>query len=123
MMYRKLLSSKHLAADDFVDAEFRPIERILTISAVRLGKPPMGKVEKGEFCFNETEKTAFFSNGDIRAIARFLRRADTAQWLGAKIAITSEPRKMAGQATTGMKIVRAWFEKPAAAQGVTDGKA
>jgi hypothetical protein len=122
MMYRKLLSSKHLAADDFVDAEFRPVERVLTLSGVRMGKPPMGKVEKAEFAFSETEKTAFFSNGDIKAIARLLRRADTTQWVGAKIAITSEPRKMAGQATTGMKIVRAWFEKQAI-QGATDGQA
>jgi hypothetical protein len=83
----------------------------------------MGKVEKAEFSFAETEKTAFFSNGDIKAIARLLRRADTTQWVGAKLAITSESRKMAGQATTGMKIVRAWFEKLSVAQGATDGKA
>jgi hypothetical protein len=106
-----MLSSAHLAADDFVDAEFRPIERELTIRGVSLAKPPAGGKEKPCLAFAETEKTALLANGEIKALARMLRRAETDQWVGAKVVITSAEKKFAGQPTTGMKVVRAYFPK------------
>lgn len=109
MHFRKMLSSAHLAADDFVDAEFRPIERELTIKGVSMCKPPMGGKEKPCIHFVETEKTALLANGEIKAIARMLRRAETDQWVGAKIVITSKEKKFAGQPTTGMAVVRCYF--------------
>lgn len=112
MLYRKMLNSLHLAADDFVDAEFRPVERELTISSVTLQKPPMGGQPKPCIGFVGTEKTALMANGEIKALARMLRRAETDQWIGAKVVITSAEKKFAGQPTTGMKVVRAYFPKP-----------
>ena len=114
MHFRKMLSSAHLAADDFVDGEFRPVERELTIKGVSMCKPPAGGKEKPCIAFAETDKTALLATGEIKALARFLRRADTDQWIGAKVVITSAEKKFAGQPTTGMKVVRAWFQKAVA---------
>lgn len=114
MHFRKLLNSAHLAAEDFVDAEFRPVERKLTIKGVTLAKPPAGGKEKPCIAFQETDKTAFFANGEIKALARFLRRAETDQWIGAVVTITSAEKKFAGQPTTGMKVVAASFPKATA---------
>ena len=113
MHFRKMLSSAHLAADDFVDAEFRPVERELTIKGVTLCKPPTGGKEKPCLAFVETEKTALMANGEIKSLARMLRRAETEQWVGAKVTITSAEKKFAGQPTTGMKVVRAYLPKKA----------
>lgn len=109
MHFRKLVNSEHLAAEDFVDAEFRPIEKELTIKDVILKAPPAGGKEKACFVFVETPKTAFLANGEVKAIARMLRRADSAHWVGARLAITSAEKKFAGKATAGMKVVRAYF--------------
>lgn len=114
MHFRKLLNSAHLAAEDFVDGDFRPIERTLTIKGVTLSKPPAGGKEKPCLSFVETEKTAFLANGEVKALARFLRRADTEQWIGAKVVITSADKKFAGQPVTGMKVVSAGFPKASA---------
>lgn len=111
MHFRKLLSSAHLAAEDFVGPDFTPVERELTIKSVTLQKPPTGGKEKPCLAFAETEKTALMANGEIKAIARQLRRAETDQWVGAKVVITSAEKKFAGQPVSGMKVVRAYFPK------------
>lgn len=112
--FRKMLCANHLGADDFVGRNMEPVEHTLTIKDVRSGKPPAGKKERPEFVFIETQKTAFLPNSQVKEIARQLRRGNTEDWIGAKVTITSRETTMAGQPTTGMKVVRCWFEKPAA---------
>lgn len=107
MNFRKLLNSDYLAAEDFVDADFNPVVRKLTISSVDLRKPPAGGKEKACFLFNETPKGAFLSNGEVKKVARLLRKADTNAWKGATIEITSGPKRFAGKDTTGMIVVSA----------------
>ena len=111
MHFRKLIDAACLAAEDFVDAEFRPVERTLTIKAVTKSKPPAGGKEKACFHFQETEKTAFLANGEVKKIASMLRRGDTDQWIGASLVITSAAKKFAGKDTSGMVVVRATLPK------------
>lgn len=124
--FRKILCADHLGADDFVGRDMEPVEHTLTIKDVRIGKPPAGKKERPQFFFNETPKSAFLPNSQVKAIAHQLRRGNTEDWVGAKITITSRKTTMAGQATTGMMVVRCWFDRtPAAttsAPVVTDGE-
>ena len=42
MHFRKLISADHLAAEDFMEDDFRPVERTMTIKDVTLAKPPAG---------------------------------------------------------------------------------
>lgn len=114
MHFRKMLDSNCLAAEDFVDKEFNPTTRTLTIKNVTMEKPPAGGKEKACFYFAETDKKAYFANGEVKKVARLLRRAETTEWIGAKLAITSGEKKFAGKPTTGMIVERAWFEKGAA---------
>lgn len=111
MHFRKMLNTDNLSAEDFVDGNFTPILRTLTIKSVVLATPPAaGKDSKKPlFSFVETDKTAFIANGEIKKIARQLRKTDTDQWVGAKVEITSGPKKFKGQDTTGMIVVRAFF--------------
>lgn len=112
MHFRKAMSPDHFAADDFVDREFNPIQKTLTIKSVFLAKPPNGKKERICIGFEEDPRTAFFANSQVKLIAKTLRRADTDQWIGAKLTITSaEVKSPAGGMTTGMKIVAAVFHK------------
>ncbi len=111
MHFRKLINSECLAAEDFVDANFQPIERQFTIKGVCAAKPPAGGKEKACVTFEETPKKAFIANGEVKRIARMLRRANTDDWLGAKVVITSAPKRFAGQDTTGMVIVSAELPK------------
>lgn len=116
MHFRKAMSPDHLAADDFVDREFNPIQKTLTIKSALLAKPPNGKKERICIGFEEDPRTAFFANSQVKLIAKTLRRADTDHWIGARLTITSaEVKSPAGGMTTGMKIVRAEFPKPTAA--------
>jgi hypothetical protein len=107
MHFRKLLNSDCLSAEDFVDQNFNPVERTLTISGVTLEKPPAGGKEKPCLYFAETQKKAFVANGEIKKLARFLRCAETDLWVGAKLVISSADKKFAGKSTTGMIIVSA----------------
>jgi hypothetical protein len=112
MHFRKAMSPDHFGADDFVDREFNPIQKTLTIKSVFLAKPPNGKKERICIGFEEDPRTAFFANSQVRTIAKSLRRADTDQWIGAKLAITShEVKSPAGGMTTGMNVVSAVFPK------------
>lgn len=124
--FRKILCADHLGADDFVGRNMEPVEHTLTIKDVRVGKPPAGKKDRPQFFFVETPKTAFLPNTQVKEIAHQLRRGNTEDWIGAKVTITSRETKMAGSPTTGMKVVRAWFDRaPAvtpAAPAVTDGE-
>ena len=124
--FRKMLCADNLGADDFVGRDMEPVEHTLTIKDVRIGKPPAGKKERPQFFFVETPKSAFLPNTQVKVIAHQLRRGNTEDWIGAKVTITSRPTTMAGQATTGMKVVKAWFDRaPAttsAAPVVTDGE-
>lgn len=113
MHFRKAMSPDHLAADDFVDREFNPIQKTLTIRSAVMSKPPNGKRERICIGFEEDPRTAFFANGQIKFLAKTLRRADTDQWIGARIVVTShEVKSPAGGMTTGMKIVSATLPKP-----------
>jgi len=106
MHFRKMLNSKHLAADDFVDKDYSPIERTLIIAGVSMEQVPTGKQTRACFRFNDVQKTAFLANGEIRKIAACLQKTDTDDWIGAALTITSVPRKYAGQDTTGMSITK-----------------
>lgn len=113
MHFRKAMSPDHFAADDFVDREFNPIQKTLTIRECFMLKPPNGKKERICIRFEEDPRTAFFANGQIKGLAKMLRRADTDQWIGARVTITShECKSPAGGMTTGMKIVSAVLPKP-----------
>lgn len=105
--FRKLLSSEFLAAEDFVDGDFNPREIKLVISDVTLEKPPAGGKPKACFAFEKTDKRAFLSNGEVKKIARLLRKANTEDWRGATLTITSGPKKFAGRDTTGMIVTEA----------------
>ena len=85
-------------ADDFVDREFNPIQKTLTIRSAVMSKPPNGKRERICIGFEEDPRTAFFANGQIKFLAKTLRRADTDQWIGARIVVTShEVKSPAGE--------------------------
>ena len=113
MHFRKAMSPDHFAADDFVDREFNPIQKTLTIKSATMLKPPNGKKERICIGFEEDPRTAFFANGQIKFLAKTLRRADTDHWIGARVTITShECKSPAGGMTTGMKIVAAVLPKP-----------
>ena len=110
--YRKMLCANHFGADDFVGRNMEPIEITMTIKEVRLGETPAGKKKKPEVFFTESEKSAFFANTQFKKIAHDLRRGNTDDWKGAKIVVTSRETTMKGQPTTGMAVVRAWFDAP-----------
>lgn len=113
MHFRKAMSPDHFAADDFVDREFNPIQKTLTIKTAFMSKPPNGKKERICIGFEEDPRTAFFANGQIKFLAKTLRRADTEHWIGARLTITChEVRSVTGGTTTGMKIVSAVLPKP-----------
>jgi len=107
-----MMNADHLGADDFVDRDLNPKEVTMTIKDVKEGKTPAGNKSKPEIVFMETPKTAFLANTQFKAIAHFLRRGNTDDWKGAKVTITSRETTMKGQPTTGMKVVKAWFDKP-----------
>jgi hypothetical protein len=113
MHFRKLISADHLAAEDFMEDDFRPVERTMTIKDVTLAKPPAGGKEKACVAFEETPKTAFLANGEIKMLARTLRRMKTEDWKGAKVVITAKQKKFAGQPVWGMSIVNATLPKAA----------
>lgn len=104
MNFRKALDPKCLGADDFIDAHFNPIDRALTIKRAFQAKPPAGGKEKLCIEFHEDNRTAFFANSQIKKLATMIRRADTDDWVGVQIVVSSAPTKFAGQPTTGMVI-------------------
>ena len=107
MNYRKMLSPKHLAADDFVDRYFNPIKTKFVIERVFMAKPPAGGPEKMCFKFAGEPRTAFLPNGQVKMFARSMRLADPSDWVGIEMEITSGPTTFAGKDTTGMIIVSA----------------
>lgn len=104
MNFRKALNPNCLGADDFVDAHFNPIDRELTIKRAFQAKPPAGGKEKLCLEFHEDTRCAFFANTQIKKLATMIRRADTDDWIGVQLVVSSAPTKFAGQPTTGMVI-------------------
>lgn len=102
--FRKALNPNCLGADDFVDAHFNPIDRALTIKRAFQAKPPAGGKEKLCLEFHEDTRCAFFANTQIKKLATMIRRADTDDWIGVQLVVSSAPTKFAGQPTTGMVI-------------------
>lgn len=107
MHFRKILASDTMSAEDFVDGNFTPCEHTLTLKEVTMEKPPAGGKPKGCFHFEGTEKKMFVANGEIKKLARLLRRADTNDWIGARITFSSAEKKFAGQPVTGIIITKA----------------
>lgn len=106
--FMQLIDSKCLGALNFVDADMRPTQRDLTIRRVVKGKPPAGGKERWEFHFQETEKTAFFANGQVKRLANMLMCANTEGWVGVRLTVTCGPVKSPkGGETMGMIIVEA----------------
>jgi hypothetical protein len=112
MHFRKLLDPTCFSAEDFIDDHFNPIKRTLTIKAVSQAKPPAGGKIKGCFEFTEDPRKAFLGNKEIKKIARMLREAETDRWVGAKLYITSGPKKNpegGSEMTTGMVVLKAAY--------------
>ena len=106
--FMTLIDNKCLGAVCFTDSEMRPKPRDLTIKRVAKGKPPGGGKERWEFWFVETDKSAFFSTGQIKKLANMLMCADTDGWTGVKITVTCAPVKSPkGGETMGMIITKA----------------
>jgi hypothetical protein len=114
MHFRKFLDPTCFSAEDFIDDHFNPIKKTLTIKGVSLGKPPAGGKSKACFTVEEDPRKMFLGNKEIKKIARSLREAETDKWTGAKIQITSGPKKAPDgnpEGTTGMVVLQAAYHK------------
>lgn len=106
--FMTLIDNKCLGAVCFTDTNMQPKPRDLTIKRVTKGKPPGGGKERWEFWFVETDKSAFFSTGQIKRLANMLMCADVDMWAGARITVTCGPVKSPkGGETMGMLITHA----------------
>jgi hypothetical protein len=108
--FMECIDSKYLGALHFVDGNMQPRSRVMTIKTVRKGRPPAaGKNTNQKWCvyFEESEKGAFFSNGQLKRLANTLMCADPDGWVGAKLTISCAPTKYAGQDVMGMVILKA----------------
>jgi hypothetical protein len=115
--FMECLDTKFLGALHFTDVQMRPKPRTLTVKSVQKGRPPAaGKNTKPKWCvyFEECEKGAFFSNGQLKKLANTLMCADPDGWVGSKLTISCAPTTYGGQAVMGMVIVKA--ERSAQAQ-------
>jgi hypothetical protein len=106
MNFMKAINPDCLGAENFVDKDFKPIELDLTITNVTLEKPPAGGKEKACFYFDKTPKKAFLSNGEVKLLARKLRKADTDDWKGVVLTISCAEKKFAGKPVMGMIITK-----------------
>lgn len=105
MNFMKLVNPDNLGAEMFVDAQFNPIMHVFTIKHVAKEKPPTGGKEKACFYFEETDKKAFLATGEVKIIARTLRKAETDEWKGVKLGISCAQKRFAGQPVMGMVVV------------------
>jgi hypothetical protein len=106
MNFMKAINPDCLGAETFVDKDFTPIEYSFEVVNVTLEKPPAGGKEKACFYFRETPKKAFLSNGEVKLLARTLRKADTDDWKGVKLTISCAQKKFAGKPVMGMVITK-----------------
>lgn len=104
MNFMKVINPDNLGAEAFVDKDFSPITRVLTIKNVTSEKPPTGGKEKACFYFEETDKKAFIANSQVKLLARKTRKADTEDWKGIKLGISCAEKKFAGKPVMGMII-------------------
>ncbi len=114
MHFRKLLDPTCFSAEDFIDDHFNPIKKTLTIKRVSRVKPPADGKPKGCFEVEEDPRKMFLGNREIKKIARSLREAETDKWTGAKIQVTSGPKKAPDgnpEGTTGMVVLQAAYPK------------
>lgn len=106
MHFMKVLNPDNIGAEYFVDSEMNPKVIELTIESVTSEKPPTGGKEKACFYFKEIQgKKCFLANTQVKLIARKLRKADTKDWIGAKVGISCAEKKFAGKPVMGMVIV------------------
>ena len=106
MNFMKAINPDCLGADTFVDKDFTPVEYTFEITGVTSEKPPAGGKEKICFRFKETPKKAFLANGEVKLIARVLRKADTDDWVGTKLSISCAEKKFAGKPIMGMIVTK-----------------
>ena len=106
MHFMDAINPDNLSAGFFTDADMKPIEKTLTIKAVKSESPPQGKKAKAAFYFEETDKKAFLATGEIKAIARTLRKADVTAWIGAKLTMSCAQKMFAGKAVAGMIVTK-----------------
>jgi len=114
MHFRKLLDPTCFSAEDFIDDHFNPVKKVLTIKSVCQAKPPAGGKMKGCFTVEEDPRKMFLGNKEIKKIARLLREVETDRWAGAKIQVTSGPKKNpegGNEMTTGMVVLNAAYPK------------
>lgn len=101
--FRKLLHTGYFAAEDFLDNNFQPRPCKLTIASVSEEAPPSGgKKCKPCFTFQGTDKKMLVANGEVKKLAKMLRRANTDDWIGAQVTVSCAPKKFAGQDVLGM---------------------
>ena len=105
MNFMTVINPDNLGAGFFVDNDFKPIVKYLTIKNVTSEKPPTGGKEKACFYFDEIDKKAFLPASQVKNIARKTRKADTDDWKGVKLGISCAEKKFAGKPVMGMIIV------------------
>jgi hypothetical protein len=107
--FMECIDSKCLGALHFTDDKMQPKPRQMTIKSVQKGRPPAaGKSSAPKWCFYfiETDKGAFLSGKQVKAIANALMCADPNGWVGAKLTISCAETRYKGEPVMGMVVLK-----------------